>query len=258
MDFSSGFLNSQRQFCKDLTPFLGQTFGGTVDSVQNPYEYAWNPYTNYVKQYLTKPVPVLLLGLNAGPNGMCVTGVPFGDYSFVTNWLGISGTVEREDPCTGQIVDVPLAKLSARREPSGTRLWTFIQDICKTPEKFFENCFVHNYCPLGFSGEHGNINPSRIKKVHRTDMEETCDYHLAQTMRYLGTDTVIAIGRYVEKRANVVINLRENQYLRHINVIRIPHPSPSTRKTEKKWREEIQGIRTIILNRPAASWQAPY
>ena len=145
-----------------------------MNSVRNPYEYAWNPYTNYVEKYLPKQVQVLLLGLNAGPNGMCVTGVLFGDYSFVTNWLGISGTVKRKDLTSGQIVDVPLAELSARREPSGTRLWTFIQDICKTP------------------------------------LEKACDDHLAHTMRYWGTDTVIAIGRYVEKRANVVINLLEN------------------------------------------------
>ena len=246
MDFASGFLNNQQQFCEDLTPFLGQTFGETVDSVQNPYKYAWNPYTNYVKQYLTKPVPVLLLGLNAGPNGMCVTGVPFGDYSFVTNWLGISGTVKRPDP-TGQIVDVPLAELSARREPSGRRLWTFIQYICGTPQKFFENCFVYNYCPLGFSGADGNINPSKIKKGYRTDLEKACDYYLAQTMRYLGTKVVIAFGNYVNERADKVINLFENQDLRHIKVIKIPHPSPLTKMSEVEWRNQAQEMKPYLL-----------
>ena len=149
MNFSNGFLNIQDQFGRELTPFVEQTFGGKVNLVRKPYDYAWNSYTDYVEKYLTKRVPVLLLGLNAEPNGMCVTGVPFGDYVYVTSWLGISGTVKREDP-TGQIVDVQLAELSAEQEPSGTRLWTFIQDICETPQKFFENCFVHNYCPLGF------------------------------------------------------------------------------------------------------------
>ena len=241
MNISSGFLNIQDQFGRELTPFVEQTFGGKVNLVRKPYDYAWNPYTDYVEKYLTKRVPVLLLGLNAGPNGMCVTGVPFGDYGYVTSWLGISGTVKREDP-TGQIVDVPLAELSARREPSGTRLWTLIKDICGTPQKFFENCFVHNYCPLGFSCNGVNINPSNFGVNYLTPLEKACDDHLAHTMRYLGTNTVIAIGNYVEKRANVVIHLPENQDLCGIDVIKIPHPSPLTRKSDVEWRKQAQQI----------------
>ena len=91
MDYSDEFLVIQQQFCAALNPFQNKTFGGKVDLVQIPYASAFNPYTCYAEKYLTKPVPVLFLGLNAAQNGMCTTGIPFGDIDFVLNYLDVTG-----------------------------------------------------------------------------------------------------------------------------------------------------------------------
>ena len=102
----------------------------------------------------------------------------------------------------------------------------------KHHKSFFENCFLHNYCPLGFSCNGVDINPSNFGVNYRTFLEKACDDHLAHTMRYLGTNTVIAIGKYVEKRANLVINLFQNQDLCRTDVIRILPPSSLTRMSD--------------------------
>lgn len=51
-----------------------------------------------------------------------------------------------------------------KSEVSGQRLWGLLEDLCGTPDNFFRNCFIYNYCPLAFFGKNGrNITPPEIK-----------------------------------------------------------------------------------------------
>ena len=241
MNFSSGYLEIQKHFHDDLKSFHCESFGGKVDTIQSPYGYAFNPYACYVEKYLTKKVPVLFLGLNAGPHGMCKTGLPFGDIKFVTNFLGITGYVQRKNPQTGKLVDVSLEKLTKERgEVSGSRFWGLVQNLCGTPEEFFENCFVYNYCPLAFSHQNKNVNPSSFRVAQRRPLESVCDDYLVQTICYLGSRVVVAIGNYAETRANAVRNDPKNPHLKSIEVIKIRHPSPLARLNEEQWRNHVE------------------
>lgn len=51
------------------------TFGGPVEYVYNPLEYAWDTHRCYVERYCRGGQRVLFLGMNPGPFGMAQTGV---------------------------------------------------------------------------------------------------------------------------------------------------------------------------------------
>ena len=243
MDYSDEFLVIQQQFCAALNPFQNKTFGGKVDLVQIPYASAFNPYTCYVEKYLTKPVPVLFLGLNAARNGMCTTGIPFGDIDFVLNYLDVTGTVQRMDPRTGMVDEKNLTHLTdLKKEESGSRFWGFIEQLCEDPEQFFENCFVYTYCPLAFSCKNDDVSLPKLRPSQRRPLESVCDDYLAQAMRYLQTSIVVAIGNYAEEKAKAVRDKPENKDLRGIEIIKIRHPSPQDKMNEEQWRTHTQGI----------------
>ena len=45
-----------------------------------------------------------------------------------------------------------------RSEVSGSRLWGWARERFETPERFFEQFFVANYCPLAFHRESSGQN----------------------------------------------------------------------------------------------------
>ena len=62
-----------------------------VKYVLNPLDYAVKPHLNFLNKYLDGPKPVLFVGLNPGPWGMCQTGIPFGEVNQCRNFLGVTG-----------------------------------------------------------------------------------------------------------------------------------------------------------------------
>jgi len=242
--FAEEFLNIQDEFSKKLNSFLDNKFGGTVDHVIHPHDHAYEPYRNFVEKYLDQPKSVLLLGMNAGPNGMAKYGVPFGDISLVVKWLGITGEVSRRVSETDN--DVKYVSLQncvkEKREESGKRLWKLISELNESPEKFFSSCFVHNYCPLAFSrvtskGKRLNVAPQNIKRKFIAPLEKVCDTYLEKTIQYLKCRFIVAVGRYAEKRAKNVV---KKQTSSKVTVMYIPHPSPLTRMNETKWRQSVK------------------
>lgn len=128
----------------------------------NPLEYAFELYVDYVRKFCNTTKKILFVGMNPGPFGMCQTGVPFGDPHWVKDWLRIEGDVSVPP------VECPERKIyglaSKRKEISGDRFWSFFSGLCGEPEKFFENSFVINFCPLMFMQEGGkNITPTEIR-----------------------------------------------------------------------------------------------
>lgn len=52
----------------------------------------------------------------------------------------------------------------SREEQSGKRFWGVLEELCETPENFFNHCFVYNICPLAFLTSTGrNITLPEIK-----------------------------------------------------------------------------------------------
>ena len=207
-------------------------FGPPVTHVYNPLEYARRPYNLYVKRFATPPKKVVLLGMNPGPWGMAQTGIPFGEVQAVTHWMGIHAKVAVPDnmhpkrPVMG--FDCP------RSEISGKRLWGWAQKKFKTPERFFSQFFVANYCPLQFIEASGrNRTPNQLRASERTSLLEICDHAIRQTMAFLKPDFVIGVGQFAADRARVALSDFD------ITVGNITHPSPANPRANRGWEKII-------------------
>lgn len=150
---------------RDLVIELGKiTFHSPIEYVYSPLEYAFNIHTMYVQKYCNTVKKILFLGMNPGPWGMSQTGVPFGEISMVRDWLKIYGPVGKP------VKEQPNRKITGfqcnRSEISGKRLWGLFQKLCGSPEKFFQQAYIHNYCPIALMKKNGcNITPAEIKAV---------------------------------------------------------------------------------------------
>lgn len=205
-------------------------FGSPVACVYNPLRYAVTAHRRYVAAYAQEGIRAVFLGMNPGPFGMVQTGVPFGDVRAVTGWLGIAGGVEpprRQHPARPV-----LGFACTRREVSGSRLWGLFAERFGTPDRFFVEHFVLNYCPLAFLGDSGrNITPDRLRGPAMRTLLAACDRHLRAAVAALQPEWVVALGAYAERRARSA--LPEGQ-----RVIRLLHPSPASPRANAGWAEQ--------------------
>lgn len=150
---------------RNLAVELGKiTFRLPIEYVYSPLEYAFNIHTLYVEKYCTAPKKIMFLGMNPGPWGMSQTGVPFGEISMVRDWLKICGPVGK--PAKEQPNRKVIGFQCTRSEISGKRLWSLFQELCGTPEKFFQHAYIHNYCPIALMDKNGrNITPAELKAI---------------------------------------------------------------------------------------------
>jgi single-strand selective monofunctional uracil DNA glycosylase len=209
----------------------GLSFGPPVTHVYNPLDYARAPHEAYLHRYGKAPKRVLLVGMNPGPFGMAQTGVPFGDAVMVRDWLGISGPVgtphhpHPKRPVLG--FDCP------RREVSGSRLWGWARDAFGTPERFFSQCFVANYCPLVFmDGSGRNHTPDRLLAHERLQLYSACDQALRAVVALLEPASVVGIGNFAAERARQALA----EY--RVRVLCLTHPSPANPRAHRGWPDE--------------------
>ncbi|HMJ13450.1 MAG TPA: uracil-DNA glycosylase family protein [Polyangiaceae bacterium] len=222
---SEELIRISRRLCKQLE---GLNFSAPVAYVYNPLVYARRPHELYLTRYGSGPKPVVLLGMNPGPFGMAQTGVPFGDVCAVRDWLGISADVARplhEHPKR------PVRGFSCeRREVSGSRLWGWAEQRFGDPQRFFEQFFVVNYCPLAFMEESGrNLTPDKLPASERGPLFELCDRALSQTIKVLEPEIVIGVGAFAEQRARQALGSGP------IRIGTILHPSPASPKANRNW-----------------------
>ena len=198
----------------------------------DPLDYAAAGHRAYVRRFATGRKKVVFLGMNPGPFGMAQTGVPFGEIARVRDWLGIEEKVrrpEREHPKRPILgFDCP------RSEVSGTRLWGAIADHWKTPERFFSDHYVANYCPLMFMEESGrNRTPDKLAPAEREALFAACDRHLAEVVRILEPEWVVGIGGFARKRAQLVFGDGGPR------IGEILHPSPANPRANRGWVQEV-------------------
>lgn len=192
----------------------------------NPLTYARESFFSYIEQYANTPVDALFLGMNPGPNGMMQTGIPFGDVSFVKNYLGITTGVTKPKL---EHAKRPIQGFSCpKSEVSGTRLWSFFQSQYQEPTALFKRFFVLNYCPLGFLSSTGaNVTPDKIVIESRKKIEKLCDDFLLKTVPLFAPKKLIGIGGYASK---VFERLFPN-----IEIATLLHPSPASPAANKGW-----------------------
>lgn len=207
-------------------------FSEPVSHVYNVWHYAREPGARYLHAYGTGPKKVLLLGMNPGPFGMAQTGVPFGEVAFVRDWLGITGRVG--EPAVMH-PKRPVTGFDCRRsEVSGARVWGWAQQRFGTPEAFFADFFVYNWCPLVFMGETGrNITPDALPKEERLPLVAACDAALAQVVRALGNPRVVGVGAFAAKRAALALPTGHP-------VGTVLHPSPASPMANRGWAPQAE------------------
>lgn len=203
-------------------------FAEPVTHVYNPLEYAWDAHRSYLEKYGRGKKRAVMIGMNPGPWGMAQTGVPFGEVSMVRDWLGISAPVKKpkkEHPKR------PIEGFDcARSEVSGARLWGWVRDSFGTPEKFFADYFVVNYCPLVFMEESGkNRTPDKLPPAERKKLLAICDRALRDTIGVLSPELIVGVGAFAETRAAETLEGMD------VRIGRILHPSPASPLANANW-----------------------
>ncbi len=205
-------------------------FSAPVTHVYNPLDYAWEPHADYLTRFGVGEKEVVFVGMNPGPFGMAQTGVPFGDVSFVREWMGIEGDVGRPDH---EHPKRPVLGFDCRRsEVSGSRLWGWARDRFGQAEAFFDRFFVINYCPLVFLEESGrNRTPDKLAKDERAPLLKHCDQALRNAIALLKPRYVVGVGVWATRRAQSALG-------DCIEVGTILHPSPASPKANRGWANQ--------------------
>lgn len=199
----------------------------TPSHVYNPLRYAWDGQRAYLARYGGARGRVLLVGMNPGPWGMAQTGVPFGEVTMVREWFGFEPRLG--GPLPEQHPKYPILGMDCHRsEGSGSRVWRWAQDRYGPPAGFFSRLFIWNYCPLLFIGANRNLIPERLRKNERAPLFAACDMALAAVIDALEPVAVIGIGRFAEKRVQLIVGER-------IPVGYLHHPSPANPAANRDW-----------------------
>jgi single-strand selective monofunctional uracil DNA glycosylase len=208
-------------------------FGAPVTHVYNPLDYARAPVGRYLDIAAAAPKRAVFLGMNPGPWGMAQTGVPFGTVGMVRDWMGIEARVGKpavehpRRPVTGFVCQ--------REEVSGTRFWGWGRDRFGTAEKFFEQFFVANYCPLVFMEASGrNRTPDKLAAAERRELFRLCDRALKQLVDVLEPEMVVGVGKFAEDRARAALSGLE------IGFGRVLHPSPASPLANRGWAPQAE------------------
>jgi single-strand selective monofunctional uracil DNA glycosylase len=207
-------------------------FGPPVSHVYDPLTFAWRTHRTYLRRFGDAPRRIVFLGMNPGPFGMVQTGVPFGEVAHVRDWLGIEGPVDKphkEHPKR------PVEGFACTRsEVSGARLWGAVARHFGTPERFFAQHFVANYCPLVFMESSGrNRTPDKLLASEREPLFEACSRHLRRLVRILEPDWVIGIGAFATQRARETLGDA-------VQIGTILHPSPANPRANRDWSGEVK------------------
>ena len=205
-------------------------FAPPVDYVYQPLDYAWAPHEAYLTRYGAGRKRVVFVGMNPGPFGMTQTGVPFGEISAVRDWMKICepvGKPEREHPKRPVVgFDCP------QSEVSGRRLWGHFAARFGTPEAFFREHFVANYCPLVFIETGGkNFTPDKLPIAEAAALNEPCDTHLRAVITALQPEWVIGVGVYAETCAARAVEALGGGF----KFGRVLHPSPASPAANRDW-----------------------
>ena len=209
-------------------------FSDPVSYVYNPLQYAWAPYEQYLRSYASGPRRVIFLGMNPGPFGMVQTGIPFGEVKAVKQWLRIEGEVvapKRQHPAR------PITGFNCQRsEISGQRLWGFFAAQFGTPDRFFREHLVLNYCPLAFLEETGrNRTPDKLPASEKEALFGACDEHLQRAISALKPEWLVCIGGFACERGQEA----KSQTGGTFKVCQILHPSPASPAANRGWAEAV-------------------
>ena len=206
-------------------------FGPPVATTYNVLRHAWRGHLAYLEKYGAAPKRILFLGMNPGPWGMVQTGVPFGEVDAVRDWMKIETVIDKP---ANQHPKRPIQGFACERsEVSGRRLWGFLAQKFRSPEIFFADHFVVNYCPLAFMEESGrNLTPDKLPIAEAKPLQDACDQYLRGITQVLRPEWIIGVGVYGEKRAKMALGAKYRYG-------RILHPSPANPSANAGWADKV-------------------
>jgi single-strand selective monofunctional uracil DNA glycosylase len=231
-------------------------FGAPVAFIYNPLDYAWDAHRAFLR--MARPAPrVLFVGMNPGPFGMAQTGVPFGEVTSVTGFLGIDARVARIGAPARMHPKRPVEGFACERsEVSGARVWNWARERFGTREAFFSEAFVWNWCPLSFMAESGaNLTPDKLPRTGRNAaaaraLEHACDDALGQVILALQPAHVVGFGAFAAKRAEAVIDALRGGSAPSAPlpaVLQVLHPSPASPAANRGWAPQVDRALAPIL-----------
>jgi single-strand selective monofunctional uracil DNA glycosylase len=204
-------------------------FGAPVTHVYNPLIYAWAPHEAYLRKFGRTRKRIVFLGMNPGPFGMAQTGVPFGEIAAARDWLRIECPVGKPNPEHPRRLVTGFS--CSRSEVSGQRLWGLFAERFGTPERFFAEHIVMNYCPLAFLESSGrNRTPDKLPPSEKAALFAACDRHLRAIVATLQPEWLIGVGDFALKRAEQVFSSSP------LKLGRILHPSPASPAANRNWK----------------------
>jgi single-strand selective monofunctional uracil DNA glycosylase len=220
---SQQLIAAARELCAQVDRLK---FKPPVTHVYNPLDYAWEAHEKYLRKFGDGKKRVVFLGMNPGPFGMVQTGIPFGEIAAVRDWLKISAPIEKPE---AEHPKRPILGFNCpRSEVSGRRLWKLFAERFGSPEKFFAEHFVANYCPLAFLSETGsNVTPDKLSKTERAQLSAVCDKHLRRVLEILEPEWLVGIGAFAKARGELAAANSK------IRVGQILHPSPASPKANR-------------------------
>jgi single-strand selective monofunctional uracil DNA glycosylase len=227
---ATALITAARELCAAVD---GMRFAPPVTHVYNPLAYAREVHEHYLRRYGAGRKCIVFVGMNPGPFGMAQIGVPFGEISTARDWLGLEGPVGQPAVPNPKR---PVEGFGCRRsEVSGQRLWGLFRDRFGTPEAFFADHFVANYCPLAFFEDGRNLTPDKLPAAEQRPLLAACDAHLRILVKTLQPKWVIGIGAWAEKRATEA--LAGTPAASAVKLGRILHPSPASPAANRGWAE---------------------
>ncbi len=211
----------------------GLRFSAPVTHVYNPLDYAGAAHDQYLTLWGAQPLPrrVIFLGMNPGPFGMVQVGVPFGEVAIVHEWLRINAPIRQpldmnpKRPIEGWAC--------ARSEVSGRRLWGLFRDRFGTPEAFFAEHYVANYCPLAFFDGGRNVTPDKLPAAEMAPVMAACDVHLRTLVETMRPEWVIGVGAFAQAQAERALETSTHS----ARIGRVLHPSPASPAANRGWAE---------------------
>ncbi len=214
-------------------------FDEPVTHVYNPLEYAWDLHAAYIKKYGGSKKRVLMLGMNPGPWGMAQTGVPFGEVAVVKGWLDLKGKVKKPK---GEHPKRPVLGLdSPRSEVSGRRLWGLFAEQFATPDDFFAEHIIVNYCPLVFMEESArNRTPDKLSAEERAPLFAACDERLMGLVDLYQPEWVVGVGGFARKKLDSLYKKYQGSGHCPANIGTILHPSPASPAANRGWAEAAE------------------
>lgn len=210
-------------------------FAPPVVHVYNPLDYAGAMHEAWLRRFGRTRKRVVFVGMNPGPFGMMQTGVPFGEVSAVRDWMQLDAPLRRprhEHPKR------PIEGFACRRsEVSGRRVWGWAQSRFGTPDAFFQDILIVNYCPLVFLAESGrNCTPDKLPVAEQQALQRVCDRHLRRVFTVLAPEHAIGIGAYATQRLHDLFDGSRGA-VPHIG--RILHPSPASPLANRDWAGQV-------------------